>query len=117
MKVLPKDELYKLYVEQFYTYQDLAKHFRCSTETVRFNIELHNIPKSQKGHLLFRRLKMKKEDFRDMLEEFYWKDQMTIDEIADYLETTQFTIWINLKRFGIERRSVKNRNEKKHRVP
>jgi hypothetical protein len=109
MRRLPKDELYHLYVHEFYTYQDLAKHFRCSTETIRLNMELYNIPRLKKGNQLARKMKMTEGELRQLLNDLYWKDKMTIIEIAEFLETNQFTIWSNLKRLGIKRRHARKR--------
>lgn len=112
MRCLSKDELYHLYVHEFYTYQDLAKYFRCSTKTIRLNMELHNIPKLKKGNQLARKMKMSQGELRQLLNDLYWKEKMTIIEMAEFLETNQFTIWSNLKRLGIKRRQAKKRTSK-----
>lgn len=111
MRRLPKDELYHLYVHEFYTYHDLANHFRCSTETIRLNIEFCNIPKLLKGNQLARKMKMSQTELRQLLNDLYWKERMTIIEMAEYLGTNQCTIWSNLKRLGIKRRPAGKRNE------
>lgn len=111
MRRLPKDELYLLYVHEYYTYQDLARHFHCSTETIRLNIEFYNIPKSKKGNQLARKMKMSQDELRQLLTDLYWKEKMTIIEMAEYLGTNQFTIWSNLERLGIQRRRVGKRNK------
>ncbi|SHF34681.1 hypothetical protein SAMN05444392_11647 [Seinonella peptonophila] len=82
MRKLPKDQLYQLYIEDFYTYQEIAEFFRCSTETVRKNIEFFNLPKRSKGMSITRRLKMKNQELRRLLNHLYWERGMSTHMIG-----------------------------------
>jgi hypothetical protein len=101
LRELPKDELYQLYCKKYYNYHVLAKHFRCSTETVRLNIELHDIPKKTKGNQLARRLKKSQSQLKQLLNDLYLIQKLSIDEIAFMLDTTSLTVGRNLKTLGI----------------
>lgn len=107
MRILPKDELYRLHVEEFYTYQELAKHYRCSTETIRINMESHKIPKLNKGNCLARKMKMKKNELNAFLSQLYWDKKMSIHQIAEYLQVNQLTVWSYMNKQGIKRRPQK----------
>lgn len=109
MRRLPKDELYRLHVEKFYTYQDLALHFRCSTETIRLNLDYYKIPRLKKGNSLARKLRMTKKELKDYLHDLYWNKNMSLHDIAEYLDLAQYTVWRNFNTMGIARRKPKNK--------
>ncbi|WP_044640534.1 hypothetical protein [Risungbinella massiliensis] len=83
MRELPKCRLYELYVEEFYTYQDLARYFKCSTETIRLNIERHSIPKRARGQSLLTKCKLSERDLTQLLPKLYWEDKLSIFQIAE----------------------------------
>ncbi|SHE66927.1 hypothetical protein SAMN05444392_102304 [Seinonella peptonophila] len=110
MRKLPKDELSKLYLEDCFTYSDLAKHFKCSPNTILSNLELYRIPKLSKGNHLSRQLKLSNNELKELLYDLYWQKEMSVSAISDYLQSTPYTIWANLRRLGINRRLPKRKS-------
>lgn len=117
MRLLPKEELERLYLEEFYTISDLTLYYRCSQKTIRHNFQVYQIPVNKRGNFLYRKLQMSEQEFVCLLEELYWTRNMSTYEIADYLQVSQQAVWMNMVRFHVVRRRQSKGAKQPRRIP
>lgn len=108
--------LYNLYWNKGKTYREIAKLYDVSYESVRNWLNLLNIPSVihssiEVGKVRLKTPKMKELeaelhiDLQEGLFNLYWKDMMTMQEIANYLGVTQTGLNYWFKRLSIPTRS------------
>jgi len=99
--ILPKEQLYKYYIEENKSSTEIAKIFNCSQNTILRNFKLHNIPVRKFTNYT---RKLRKPINKDLLEQLYIKEGKTTVEISKVIYAPISTVWYQLKKYEFKLR-------------
>lgn len=105
-KVLPLEEIKRLYLEENYDILDLAIEFDVSTTTIYLRLKEMDV--KIRGHISITD-KLNVEE----IEKLYWEDKMSCNEIGKIYDMSGQTILMYMRENNIPRRKSKNRTEKR----
>lgn len=108
MRILPKEELERLYLHGRFQFIELAEHFSCSEETIQENLVFYDIPERTsgwRGSSIAKKMNWTQREFATELYRMYYGEELGVHKIAEKLETTPTTIWLWLYRFYIPLRN------------
>lgn len=109
-----ENKMRQLYLHDEMSLREIANEFGCVHRTVsrwmdRFGIERRERGEAQSKKSL-PKITRKKLNDPEWLEEKYWGEELTMEEVSDIVDVSYTTVWRRLEKHGIEKRVIAGSN-------